>query len=118
MDSFTLVEFYETVQRTADGHPYWEEPSLDINGDLMVFDTAEDAAGMARFIMGCDGDEEREPRPDHAPIIGILMHDWDARGAEPDDPQSWSWGWVDLDGVAHEGDYESAPHWTLNPIKP
>lgn len=118
-DTFTLVEFYEKVQRTDDGHPYWEEPSCDINGELMVFDTVEDAAGMARFILGSDGNgPEREPRSEHAPLIGVLVHNFDARGDEPDDPESWSYGWVDIDGKLHEGDYENDPdHWRTNPVR-
>ena len=118
--TFTLVEFYTAVQRTEDGHPYWEEPSLDLEGALMVFDTAEDAAGMARFILGADsGTEEREPRPDRAPLIGIIGHDYDAREDIPADAEGWSHGWVDIDGALHEGDYENDPaYWQTNPVAP
>lgn len=124
-DTFTLVEFFTQVQRGADGRPYWEEPSCDIEGKLMVFSTPEDARGMAAFIMGADsGTLEREPRPDHADIIGVLCHNYDAEihnsadEGDDDDRETWSYGWVDVDGVLHEGDYESAPYWHTNPVLP
>lgn len=122
--TFTLVEFFQTVQHDgATGAAYWEEPSMTDQEprDVMIFDTAEDAADMARFILGADGaGDEREPRPDYAPLIGILQHDGDMR--DLDDPEcegysGWSYGWVDIDGVLHEGDYEDAPHWIDNPVR-
>lgn len=108
-ETFTLVEFL-TETAVSDGKVYWEESSCDINGDVMVFGSVEDAAGMARFIMGCDGGDEREPRLGYAPLIGIVCEESDESG--------YSLGWVDLDGVLHYGDYENDPeYWAANPVR-
>lgn len=99
---YTLQIFGDTDDRDGSSWGY-EDSETDVNGDLLVCGDIDGAVGMARFILGADGDDAvREPREGWLPVIGILAHDHDPDMCEtPDDPQSWGEGYVTLDGVYH-----------------
>lgn len=115
--TYTLVEFHQQAQiDPATGKSWWEEEAIAEDQSLMVFNTPEDAADMARFMLGADGDDgEREPREGMVPLIGILANDC----SDPDENTGWAQGWVGLDGVYHDGDYENdPPEWETHAIRP
>ena len=106
-----VLQEYELSMRPDGRSAQWLEFSTlsDGDGSLLVTEDLENARGMARFMLGADHDgPEREPRENLLPFIAITEFDYPVDEREPDGYEGgWACGWVTLDGVYHDGDYEN-----------